>query len=546
MEFSYPWRFDSRRSATMAHDGMVATSHPLAARTGLRVLEDGGTAADAAVATAAVLNVVEPHMTGIGGDAFALVHEDGDYAALNGSGGAPAGADLADYRERTDATDDEGAPVMPADGGLPVTVPGALDAWAKLVDRYGTRELGTLLQPAIEYAREGVPVTEFVARQWARAADRLRGFDAAAETYLVDGEAPSAGQRFRNEELADSFAHVAAEGTGALYGGALGEAVVDRVQERGGTLALADLEAHDGEWTEPISTTYRGVEVLEHPPNGQGVIALEALNVAETFDLGAAPVDPERLHRLIEATKLGFADGYAHVTDPATDDVPLDAMLSKAYAGERADEVGAEAGSYDARAGAWPGTAGAGDETVYLTVVDGDGTAVSLINSVYYSFGSGLVAGGFALQNRGHSFSLDPAHANCLAPGKRPFHTIIPAMLREDGEFRASWGVMGGSMQPQGHLQVVANLVDSGLNPQAALDVPRFRWLEDDRVALETNRLPEATVAALGERGHDVVAEDEYFDRGGHWGGGQFIYRDADGTLVGGSDPRRDGLALGY
>jgi gamma-glutamyltranspeptidase/glutathione hydrolase len=546
MEFSYPWEFDSRRAATMATGGMVATSHPLAARTGLRVLEDGGTAADAAVATAAVLNVVEPHMTGIGGDAFALVHEDGEYAALNASGGAPAGAAIEDYREHTGATDDDGTPVMPADGGLPVTVPGALDGWARLVDRYGSRELGNLLQPAIDYARDGVPVTEYVSHQWHHAADRLRAFDAASERFLAGGEAPAPGQRFANPALADSFETIAAEGVGALYGGDLGETVVETVRDHGGTLSLSDLESHEGEWTEPISTTYRGVEVLEHPPNGQGVVALEALNVAEQFDLDADPADPERLHRLLEATKLGFADGYAHVTDPEAYDVPLDAMLSSEYAAERAGEVGDDAGTYDARAGAWPGTGGVGDETVYLTVVDGDGTAVSLINSVYMSFGSGLVAGGFALQNRGHSFSLDADHANALAPGKRPYHTIIPAMLREDGEFRASWGVMGGSMQPQGHLQVVANLVDSGLNPQKALDAPRFRWLDGRRVALETSRLPDATVEALRERGHEVVAEEAFFERGGHWGGGQFVYRDGEGTLVGGSDPRRDGLAIGY
>jgi gamma-glutamyltranspeptidase/glutathione hydrolase len=545
MEFSYPWRFDSRRAAPMATSGMVATSHPLAARTGLRVLEDGGTAADAAVATAAVLNVVEPHMTGIGGDAFALVHDDGNYEALNASGGAPAAATIDDYRERTDASDD-GAPVMPASGGLPVTVPGALDGWAKLVARYGSRELAGLLRPAIDYAREGVPVSECIARQWDHAADRLRGFDAASETFLPGGSAPEPGQQFSNPELADSFETIATEGPGALYGGELGEAVAEAVQDHGGTLALSDLADHDGEWTDPISTTYRDVEVLEHPPNGQGAVALEALNVAEEFDIGADPSDPERLHRLVEATKLGFADGYAHVTDPQAYDVPLETMLSKAYAAERAEEIGEEAATYDARAGAWPGTGGPGNETVYLTVVDGDGTAVSLINSVYMSFGSGLVASGFVLQNRGHSFSLDPDHANCLAPGKRAYHTIIPAMLREDGEFRGSWGVMGGSMQPQGHLQVVTDLVDSGLNPQSALDAPRFRWLDGRRVALETTRLPDETVQALRERGHEVVTEDDFFERGGHWGGGQYVYRDGDGTLVGGSDPRRDGMAVGY
>ncbi len=540
MDFSYPWRFAGRRSAAMATGGMVATSQPLAARAGLRALEDGGTAADAAVTAAAVLNVVEPHMTGIGGDAFALVHQDGDVVGLNGSGGAPAAADLAAYRERTGAAGADGEPAMPADGGLPVTVPGALDAWQRLLDRFGTFDLAEALGPAVRYAREGFPVSEFVARQWAGAEDRLRGHDAAAGTFLPGGSAPAPGERFRNPELAETFERLAVAGRDAFYGGELGEAVVDAVRDAGGTLASADLEAHAGEWTEPISTTYRGVEVLEHPPNGQGAVALEALNVAETVALEADPADPDRLHHLVEATKLAFADGYAHVADPAVVDVPLDTMLDKGYAERRAGEIGRSAGTYGARAG------GDGHDTVYLTVVDGDGRAVSLINSLYMGFGSAVATRGFALHNRGHSFSLDPDHANALAPGKRPFHTIIPAMLREDGEFRASWGVMGGSMQPQGHLQVLAALVDSGLNPQAALDVPRFRWLDGRRVALETERLPGRTVAELRDRGHEVVPEPEFFADGGHFGGGQFVYRGADGTLVGGSDPRRDGLAVGF
>jgi gamma-glutamyltranspeptidase / glutathione hydrolase len=538
MEFEYPWRFDGRRSAVMAPNGMVATSHPLAARAGVRALENGGTAADAAVATAAVLNVVEPHMTGIGGDAFALTQFDGEYRALNGSGGAPAGADLEDYRERTD-TEEDGEPTMPADGGLPVTVPGALDAWATLLEEYGAFELADVLEPAIGYAEGGVPVTEFVARQWANATDRIARFDRTAETFLEAGRPPAPGERFSNPEFAESLERIADEGPGALYGGELGKAVVDVVGEHDGTLALSDLEDHESEWTEPISTEYRGVEVLEHPPNGQGIVALEALNVAEELGIDPDPTDEERLHRLIEATKLAFADGYAHVSDPDRVDVPTETMRSKAYARERAGEIGAEANEYGAKAGEHA-------NTVYLTAVDPQGNAVSLINSVYMSFGSGLTAGGFALQNRGHSFSLDPGHANALEPGKRPFHTIIPAMLREDGEFRASWGVMGGSMQPQGHLQVVANLVDSELNPQAALDVPRFRWLADDRVALETSRLPDEVVEGLRERGHDVVEEDEFFAEGGHWGGGQIVHRSEEGTLIGGSDPRRDGQAIGF
>ena len=537
MDFRYPWTFDGRRSATMATDGMVATSQPLAAQAGLGVLAEGGNAADAAIATAAVLNVVEPHMTGIGGDAFALTHFDGEFSALNGSGAAPAEADLEAYRERTTAETPDGDPTMPADGGIPVTVPGALDAWQRLLDRYGTRQLGELLQPAIRYAREGFAVTETVASQWQRRAARLEQFERSAATFLPDGEPPTIGQRFRNPDFADTLGRIAKEGIEVFYGGEIGGAVVDTVRSNGGTLSMADLEAHEGEWTDPISTTYRGVEILEHPPNGQGAIALEALNIAEQFDLDEDPRDPDRLHRLIEATKLGFVDGYRYLSDPDVVDIPLDRMLSKDYASDRAGEIGGGAATYEPKAG--------GDDTVYLTVVDGDGNAVSFINSLYMGFGSALTAKGFAIQNRGHSFSLDPGHANALEPGKRPFHTIIPAMLREDGAFRASWGVMGGSMQPQGHLQVMAALVDSGLNPQAALDTPRFRWLEGRRVAIESNRLPAATVDDLSDRGHELELEPGYLEDGGHFGGGQFIYRDDDGILIGGSDPRRDGQAVG-
>ncbi|MFB6137316.1 MAG: gamma-glutamyltransferase family protein [Halobacteriaceae archaeon] len=540
-DFSYPMAVDSRRSPVMARRGMVATSHPLAARTGLRVLEDGGNAADAAVATAAVLNVVEPGMTGIGGDCFVLSAFDGEYAGYNGSGGAPAAADLAEYQERTPAAAD-GQPVMPQSGGLPVTVPGALDAWAALLERYGTRGLDDLLAPAVRYAREGVPVPPHVADWWADAAPRLARFPESRSVYLPDGRAPGPGETFANPALADTLAGIAETGPGYLYDGPLGAELVEVVRRHGGTLAVEDLRAHEGEWTEPVSTTFGGYEVLEHPPNGQGVVALAALNVARQFDLPADPTDPDRLHHLIEAVKLAFADGYAHVTDPDRYAVPTAAMCDPAYGAERAAEVGHRAAEYGAAAGEWAGGAGpAGEDTAYLAVVDGDGNAVSLINSVYMPFGSGLVAGGAAIQNRGHSFSLDADHANALEPGKRPYHTIIPALLRDadSGALRAAWGVMGGSMQPQGHLQVLAALAD-GANPQAALDAPRFRWLEGRRVAVETDRVSEGVLTALRSRGHRVVDGDEHF-----FGGGQVVYTDGE-RLIGGSDPRKDGHAAGF
>jgi gamma-glutamyltranspeptidase/glutathione hydrolase len=540
MDFEYPRQFDSRRSAVMARNGVVATSHPLAAQSGLRMMERGGTAADAAIAAAAVLGVVEPHMTGIGGDAFALVQFDGEYLALNGSGRAPASADINDYRHRIEAEKSDEPPSIPEDGGLPVTVPGALDAWEQLLDRFGNLSLKTVLEPATGYARDGFPITEIVATQFADSTERIRSFDATAETYLSNDTPPNPGDRLKNPSLATTLERIATEGTGTLYGGEVGAAVVDVVQDHGGTLTLPDLERHASEWVEPISTTYRGVDVLEHPPNTQGHVALEALNIASEFDLPTDPSDPDRLHHLIEIMKIAFADGYAYTGDPQQVDVPLDCMLSQEYAADRAAEIGHRASSYSPRAG----TAGA--DTVYLAAVDGEGNAVSFINSNYSPFGSGLVAQGFVLQNRGSAFSLDPEHPNALAAGKRPFHTNIPAMLRKDGDFRAAWGVMGGPMQPQGHLQFVSNLVDGGLNPQAAIDAPRFRWLSDREVALETTRIPTDVVTNLRGRGHRIRDEKAHLAAGDSFGGAQCVYRCTDGTLIGGSDPRRDGLAVGY
>ena len=300
MDFRYPWKFAGRRSAVMSTEEMVATSQPLAAQAGLGILADGGNAADAAIATAAVSNVVEPHMTGIGGDAFALVHFDGRIHAFNGSGAAPMAADIDDYRDRTPARTGDGGPTMPAEGGMPVTVPGALDAWNRLVDRFGSRLLEDLLAPAIGYARNGFPVTETVADQWGRRAELLARFDAAGGTFLPGGSTPVPGQRFRNPELAATLERIAAEGVEVFYGGEVGRNLVETVRDHEGTLALADLEAHSGQWTQPISTTYREIEVLEHPPNGQGAVALEALNIAEQFDIARDPTDPERRHRRIE------------------------------------------------------------------------------------------------------------------------------------------------------------------------------------------------------------------------------------------------------
>ncbi|MFC6905961.1 gamma-glutamyltransferase family protein [Halalkalicoccus tibetensis] len=543
--FDYPWQFIGRRSAVMARNGMVATSHPLAAQTGLQVLREGGNAVDAAVATAVELNLVEPHMTTIGGDVTAMVHFDGEFEGLNASGPAPAGADVETYRERTDESED-GTPTVPTEGPLAVTVPGALDGLHELAGRYGSREFGELLRPTIEHAREGVAVTEYVASQWETAAPRVDGFESFRETFLEDGQSPPPGAVFENPAFADSLERIAEEGIGTFYGGELGEEIVELVQDHDGLLELSDLEEYESEWVDPISTTYRGLEVLELPPNTVGPVALEALNIVENFDLPAEPTDPERLHRLIEAIKIAYTDAHRHIGDPDLERIPLETKLSKEYAGERAAQIEEEVGDYEPRAGEMSAMSEEGD-TVYLTVVDGDGNAVSMLKSGYKPFGSGLTVGGFTLQNHAAGFTLEPGDPNVIEPGKRPFHTLIPAMLREDGDFRASFGVMGGRMMPQGHLQLLANMADSELNPQAAIDVPRFRFQKGHEVALETTRMPDETVEELRERGHEVIPEAEFFvPDADHYGGAQFIYRDDEGTLIGGSEPRRDGHAVGF
>ena len=552
MKFSYPWQFVGRRSAMMSNNGMVATSQPLAAISALRVLENGGNAADAAVTAAAILNVVEPHMSGIGGDMFAIVHFDNKYEAYNGSGGAPEEANLSicekiSVEQKTDTEfqnldtqPTEDVVKMPTKGGISVTVPGALAGWSDLLNKYGTFSLSEAFEPAIKYARNGFPVSEYISWQWSFASNRITPYPETSLTYLPGGSPPSPGDTFTNTKLADTFETISDNGVSEFYQGKLGKDLVKTVQEDGGLLSTSDLEEHKGTWCDPISTTYRGIDILEAPPNGQGLIALEAINIAENFDLPSSVTDPDRIHTLVETFKIAVSDGHKYISDPKMVDVPLDKMLSKKYAKKRSEEIGESASSYIPKAG--PN----GNDTVYISVVDSDGNAVSFINSIFMAFGSGLSSNGFLIHNRGCSFSLNPTHANCVAPNKRPFHTIIPAMLRKNGEFRASWGVMGGSMQPQGHLQVLLSIVDLGLNPQASMDAPRFRWVNGNKIALETSRIPAETVTELRKKGHEVLEEHLFFNPREHFGGGQFIYSDGKGTLIGGSDPRRDGVAIGY
>ncbi len=506
-------------------DGMVATSQPLAAEAGVAVLRAGGNAVDAAVCAAAVLGVVEPMSTGVGGDCFALVYEASSERlhGLNGSGRAPGAARIEDVQLAGHRT-------MPQEGILSVTVPGALRAWDDLVARFGTRSLGELLQPAVRAAREGFALTPVIARDWARSEAALRR-GVGTDSFLLEGRAPRSGEPFAHPELARSLALIAADGVKAFYDGPLTRAIVRQSRALGGWLDEADFAEHASEWVDPISIHYRGREVFELPPNGQGIVALQALRILDGLDL-ASVGESERLHAQIEAIKLAFADGWRYVADPAYADVPVDALLSERYAAARRALVGERALS-DPRHG-FP-EAG----TVYVAAVDGMGNVASLINSVYMHFGANVVAGstGIVLHNRGALFELDPSHPNALAPGKRPYHTIIPALAFQGDRPWLTFGVVGGTMQPQGHVQLLGHLLDSGLSLQEAVEAPRFRWVRGAQVTLEDG-FDDAVRRDLQARGHALVPVEGH----GGFGGAQMIQIDPEtGALSGASDPRKDG-----
>ncbi|WP_152039720.1 gamma-glutamyltransferase family protein [Salinigranum salinum] len=530
-------RFTSRRSTVYGSRGVVATSQPLAAEAGVELLRRGGNAFDAAVATAAALNVVEPTSTGLGGDVFACYRTaDGEVGALRSCGGAPAAATVDAVREAVAAGDDE-APSMPFRGPHTVTVPGTARGWETTVTELGRLTLAECLAPAVEYATEGYPVSEVVADQWTHA-EELFTDDVARDTYLFDGRSPRVGETVQLPALGRTLERVGEVGADVVYEGAVGEAIVDAVRSRGGFLSMDDLAAFEPEFLEPISTTYGGSEVYELPPNNQGLVALEALNIAS--EVGAPDATgTERLHLLAEATKFAFHDGHRYITDPAYETIPP--LNSRAWAARRAAEIGDEA-ARDVSFGVLDANAEDAD-TVLLCVADDAGNVVSYINSRFAGFGSGIVAGetGIALQNRGASFSLQPTHPNRLEPGKKPFHTLIPALLDfapdDDTDDWAAFGVMGGYMQPQGHVQVVSNLVDRDLPIQRALDEPRWRYREDGTLAVEA-RLPGAT--KLARHGHDVrVLPPSSF-------GGAQLARNCEGTLSGATEPRKDGAVTPY
>ena len=521
------------RSTVYAPHGVVATSQPLATGAALKVLHDGGTAVDAAVVAAAVLSVVEPHMTGPGGDLFAQVWSpsEGRLSGLDASG--RAGERMTAERVRAN-----GWTTAPTLGAGSVTVPGALSGWAALLERHGTLSLADALAPAIRIAEEGFPVTPVIARQWAAAAAKLSLDTGARATFLVDAyRAPRAGEWFRNPDLAASLSAIADGGIGVLYGGELGARIVDGVRALGGYLELGDFVRHRPDWVEPIGLDYKGVTLWEIPPAGQGIAALQMLGMAEGLDLKALGRNTAAyLHALVELKKLAFADVAGYVGDRDAMRATVGQLLDRGYLARRAAELDAGRAAELPE----PGLLATTGDTVYLAAADRHGTMVSLINSVFEHFGSGVVVPGtgFALQNRGAGFDLADGHPNQVAPGKRPRHTIIPAFVTKDGAPWIAFGVMGGPMQPQGHVQVLLNLVEWGMDPQAAVDAARFRHLAGTQLAVET--IDAATRAELEALGHEIVewtATD--------FGGAQMVMK-LDRGWAAASDPRKDGMAAGH
>ena len=534
MEFDALYHpYPSRRSVVYAKNGMVATSQALAAQAGLAMLRKGGNAIDAAVATAACLTVVEPTSNGIGGDAFALVWMKDKLHGLNSSGPAPQALTLQEVEKR-------GYRTMPQNGWMPVTVPGAPAAWAALVSRFGRLSLSEVLQPAIEYAAEGFPVSPMVANLWQSGTQRFavekgEEFRSWFDTFAPAGQAPRAGEVWRSLDHAETLRRIGETEGKAFYSGELAEKIASHAKRYGGYLTADDLAAFRSEWVEPISVNYRGYDVWEIPPNGHGLVALMALNILKGFEFECKE-SPETYHKQFEAIKLAFADGLKYIADPRNMKVKVADLLSEGYGAERRKLIGREAIQ------PVPGSLPRGG-TVYLATADRDGNMVSYIQSNYMGFGSGIAVPGtgIALHNRGCNFSLDPAHVNCLEGGKKPYHTIIPGFMTHNGRAVGPFGVMGAFVQPQGHLQMVMNTVDFQLNPQAALDAPRWQWTEGKTIEVE-HQFSDAIAGALARRGHTMKRAADNLSMGR----GQIIWRDAQGVLAGGTEPRTDGTVASW
>ncbi len=538
------------RSAVIASHGIVATSQPLAAQVGLDVLKAGGTAADAAIAASAMIGLVEPMSCGIGGDLFAIYWDAKTQKlyGLNASGRSP-------YALNREVFKNKGMSAIPGSGVLSWSVPGCVDGWDQLRRRFGTRTFQQLLAPAIQYAEEGFPVSEIIANGW-RGGEGRPGLDPDfAATYYPNGKAPRVGEMFRNPNLAASLRAIAEGGRDAFYRGPIARQIVAASESKGGYFSLKDFEDHTSNWVEPVSTRYRGYDVWELPPNGQGIAVLEILNILEGYDirsLGRHSAD--YIHLFVEAKKLAYADRAKFFADPGFHKLPVAELISKEYAARQRKRIDLR----HAATAVDPGDPllAKGTDTIYLCVVDKDRNCCSFIQSNFGAFGSHVVPGqvGFVIQNRGSQFALDPRHLNALEPHKRPFHTIIPALVTKDGKPWLVYGVMGGDMQPQGHVQVLINMIDFGLDVQAAGDAGRVRHDGSQTptgrkmasgggtVAVESS-IPDQTIEELRRRGHHVVQEV----RGGGFGGYQGIWIDAaHGTIHGGTEPRKDGAAVGY
>ncbi len=527
MNFDLP--YPAGRSPVLARN-IVSTSQPLAAVAGLRMLADGGNAVDAALAAAITLTVVEPTGNGLGSDAFAILWDGTTLHGLNASGRAPAGWTPERFA---------GLDAMPQRGWESVTVPGAVSAWVELSRRFGRLPFERLFAPAIGYARDGFSVSPIIATLWANGAAALSGQPGFAENLLRDGRPPAAGERFVNAPLATSLEDIAATGGESFYRGRLAREIAGAARANGAVLAEADLDAHRADWSGTISQGFRGVELHEIPPNGQGIVALIALGILAHTDIGAAPPDSAAsLHLQIEAIKLAFADARRYVSDPATMELASSGLLDPDYIASRAALIDPARASL-AEAGA-PRRGG----TVYITTADASGMMVSFIQSNYAGFGSGVAVPGTGIhmQNRGFGFTLEAGHPNRVGPSKRPFHTIIPGFLMQDGAPLMSFGVMGGPMQAQGHVQMVIRTHLYRQNPQAASDAPRWRFVSGRTVAVET-AMDAATVAALRDMGHEITVEPP--DNAFGFGGAQLIRR-IEGGYAAGSDHRKDGMAVGF
>jgi len=531
------------RSEVIAQHGMACTSQPLATQVALDILKAGGNAIDAAIAANAVLGLVEPVSNGIGGDLFAIVWDasSGRLYGLNASGRSPKSLTLDYFKEN-------GYEKIPTFGPLSVSVPGCVDGWFELHGRFGSLTMEKILQPAITYARDGFPLTELIAYYWAGSASALSRFPHVAEVYLPGGKAPEKGEIFKNPSLANTLEKIAKEGRDVFYRGEIARTIDRFMKEQEGFLSYGDLAGHESEWVEPVSANYRGYDIWELPPNGQGIAALQILNILEGFDIASMGFgSTEYIHHFVEAKKLAFEDRARYYADPDFSDVPVETLISKEYASKRRQLVNPDRASRALDAGQIEQ-----GNTIYMTVADGQGNMVSLIQSNYRGMGSGMCPPGlgFILQNRGELFTFEKGHANIYEPGKRPFHTIIPAFVTRDGKPWMSFGVMGGSMQPQGHAQIIINMIDFGMNLQEAGDAPRIRHggssqptgevMTDGGIVYLESGIPYESIRDLVKMGHTVQFDLDY-------GGYQAIMRDPEnGVYYGASESRKDGQAAGY